>query len=1168
MDQSSNNTITKVYDLQMIGGKDAYNTLQGINTLFKEIAANKGSLNGINGTFNINADLSKLEGINRAFLQMVATNKELILNVKLLTSEMSRFGQVGQQMTSSVSASMGKVNMANLQNIVGFQKFTGSISSAALTAEDYGAIMLALQAKMSELTAAIRDNATAAVENRKQYNNGLITEEEYNAIIGQITASQFELKASLAATGKELATLTQLWNATAESAAESNQQVAANKVILSEHNIELKQQAKLMMAAEGSIDQMAVKLGLLRNEYRALSVEERESAKGRGMLYQIQSLDAQVKALDKSIGNSQRNVGNYGSAFEQAGSKLRTFIVRDLFRATAGFVVFNLLFEGAQKLWDSLPGKVDKARQSMDNFTDSTTKQLDEFIELQKAINAYFSAGDEGYKRITDSVKAKGVVNGEVYKHEQEVFEAEQAQRAKELEGLGAIQDKYKQVQDIFLSYDKGGDLNAARKQLTTLGLAPEDLKKFNDDIDNYLKAKAKLKDKDKENFKLSENNDLFKKQSAVQDQIYNKEAEIENAKTEMLAKQEELRYNKNIELAAQLVQVREQRRQTEEQEEINSVAKITRDVKAKYNIMYDEIHKKMLELAKQFPDDKLPADLQKKYDEILNNVRKIEQADLNNQTIAFNRAERLSNVAFNAAEAQSGADIAKFFADNGHIDYGGMSEAIDKEETAKRAAEENNFEQTKEQYRLHNRSTEELEKFHQDALNRIELEGYQAREQLAAAYYNKIQQQISAANDLAIEKIQTNTINKVTSILNGTGSSSVKSELATKAQQYGIIEAAQKNIENQKKLLEEAKKVQDQDQAAYNLAPTPDKQKIAGDQLADSQKKVADIEKSIAQSKHDIAEAQQALEDSDKKVHQALKNEAITAFEEIGSAYVQMLQQQEEARERSAQTAMEWNKKELDSQTQSNAQKHANDQAYFIAQKNLERDRLNHQRAIAEDQMAIDYATAVMKIIASNAGLGLAAPAVDAIEIAGVTAIYFAKLAFMNSIQYAQGGDVPRNGGSFGGRSHSSGGTPFMFQNNTFEAEAGELAIINKRSAASSDVLTVTGTPKQIASGINSWGGGYDFAPGAKMYKFEWGGSLGSQIQPPTFVNDYYTAKASGDSQLSYIYSMVMENNKSLQAHAAAIHNRIDNLQVHLNPHAVSDYQKSYTKSVNVGKL
>lgn len=67
-------------------------------------------------------------------------------------------------------------------------------------------------------------------------------------------------------------------------------------------------------AANGSIDARVQRLGQLKDLYRQLSAEERENAAvGGQLLTVIQSEDAQIKALNGSLGNFQGNVGNYQS---------------------------------------------------------------------------------------------------------------------------------------------------------------------------------------------------------------------------------------------------------------------------------------------------------------------------------------------------------------------------------------------------------------------------------------------------------------------------------------------------------------------------------------------------------------------------------------------------------------------------------------------------------------------------------------------------------------------------------------------------------------------------------------------------------------------------------------------------------------------------------------
>ena len=72
----------------------------------------------------------------------------------------------------------------------------------------------------------------------------------------------------------------------------------------------------------------AAQLADLKNQYSSLSKAERESAGGQEMLKHLTELDAQVKANDKSMGNFQRNVGNYPAAFDLSGTALGRFVTQ------------------------------------------------------------------------------------------------------------------------------------------------------------------------------------------------------------------------------------------------------------------------------------------------------------------------------------------------------------------------------------------------------------------------------------------------------------------------------------------------------------------------------------------------------------------------------------------------------------------------------------------------------------------------------------------------------------------------------------------------------------------------------------------------------------------------------------------------------------------------
>jgi hypothetical protein len=157
---------------------------------------------------------------------------------------------------------------------------------------------------------------------------------------------------------------------------------------------------------------------------------------------------------------------------------------------------------------------------------------------------------------------------------------------------------------------------------------------------------------------------------------------------------------------------------------------------------------------------------------------------------------------------------------------------------------------------------------------------------------------------------------------------------------------------------------------------------------------------------------------------------------------------------------------------------------------------------------------------------------------------------------KYEFGGEVPTKGGRFGGRSHKNGGTRFLFGGVPYEAEVDELAIINKRSATKRDRLSVSGTPKEIASALNAYGGGVNFAPGAKLSRFDYGGSLGAGLRAPNFSPIIHTT--SGDNQAMNAFI------SQATASIAGLNARFDNLRVVLDPNEVTrrqDQQSQYNK-------
>lgn len=83
-----------------------------------------------------------------------------------------------------------------------------------------------------------------------------------------------------------------------------------------------------------SLNSMSAQLAQMKREYRSLSAEAREGEAGQALLKGIGDLDEKLKSADASMGDFQRNVGNYSSALK--GLDDRVVQVSGLFEG--GFV--------------------------------------------------------------------------------------------------------------------------------------------------------------------------------------------------------------------------------------------------------------------------------------------------------------------------------------------------------------------------------------------------------------------------------------------------------------------------------------------------------------------------------------------------------------------------------------------------------------------------------------------------------------------------------------------------------------------------------------------------------------------------------------------------------------------------------------------------------------
>jgi phage-related minor tail protein len=136
----------------------------------------------------------------------------------------------------------------------------------------------------------IKDYEKAQKELNEQYKAGAISTEEYTLKNNILNDSLIREKKSMESLNNELKS-------------QKSERTALNRIVESEI---------------GSYTQLQGRLTLLNKAYKELSKSERENVEvGGKMLKEIDQLNTKLKDIDATMGNHQRNVGNYKSAFDE-----------------------------------------------------------------------------------------------------------------------------------------------------------------------------------------------------------------------------------------------------------------------------------------------------------------------------------------------------------------------------------------------------------------------------------------------------------------------------------------------------------------------------------------------------------------------------------------------------------------------------------------------------------------------------------------------------------------------------------------------------------------------------------------------------------------------------------------------------------------------------------
>lgn len=245
-----------------------------------------------------------------------------------------------------------------------------------------------------------------------------------------------ELNDAIKQTEKELKNLATGTQEFADKAAELARLKAEQKAIKKQQD-DLNKSFLETSDALGAYDKLSNKLNRLRKEYKDLAVSEKASTKeAEDLLEEIQRLDKQLKKVDASAGQFQRNVGNYPKTFAKITRSLVSSIpgfeafsdmLRDqegrltgfgkaLIGGFAAFQAGKFIVQAVGQL-NELVKKIDETKNAVANFSGASGEELNNLTRDVTALAQTFGADANDINEAAKSIADKtGVSFGEALK--------------------------------------------------------------------------------------------------------------------------------------------------------------------------------------------------------------------------------------------------------------------------------------------------------------------------------------------------------------------------------------------------------------------------------------------------------------------------------------------------------------------------------------------------------------------------------------------------------------------------------------------------------------------------------------------------------------------------------------------------------------------------------
>lgn len=799
----------------------------------------------------------------------------------------------------------------------------------------------------------------------------------------------------------------------------------------------LKNQSIAANENAGYMQKLAATLNVLRIQRRLLTEEELKGAKGTKNLDEIKKTYTELNKLKKETGDATMQVGNYGLAIEGVGNITQMF-TRQLVRGVGSLIIWGLLFDAISKVGESIKAAIpgteayEKAQEDLKKANDDLVKSFsdlnDEMVKLREDQNTYYEEIDNGIdsaKRMEAAIKSLGVVNQQQY--DAEINQSESKKKILELEGE-SLNRKNKILKDnveLLSKSQRQAEEWIGSEEVQAFLVHGDASKNKNIQYELYNKLsnsiqKSNIPQKQQDKF-IQDLNKGYEKGANLLE-IYNnnlREIEIQlkknnqeiltnesnknNIDNENESKKVNLIYSKNIELNNQLLELKEQYRELNEKEDIESVDKIINDSEAKYKIGLSKLHEVAVQYAKTVsivPEiyksgtkdedfeamyKSLPKDIKNKFDKEGFQQRKNTTQEERNSTQEFIQQKYLINLQQEVKLQQDISNIQKQKSEFGKANYDEMRLSIDEDINYKKKSIELEFANEKIAYDKQGKITIDLQAEKNKKLEFLENERYTRSLAIANEYFKRMTQNLHDVSSNVIEQIDNITMEKIESIYMSKKPKRSKDVWIEHLTNHGIINKANEEIVQAQTDLQQPGGANDLVKtASKNLELAKESGNIDKVTEAEKQYNIAIKEQTDLINKIDNAKAKrrQALlaESKDQlAVLKILKDGAFQLAQTFSDNLMNLLQKQDEYRTAMEKRNLDFAEKQRSSQLQSNNDLLKMQKASVIAQQQIDREKSQNDKKRAEQQLIINYVIAASKawIDSPTVAQGLAEDAV-----------------------------------------------------------------------------------------------------------------------------------------------------------------------------------------------